>query len=285
LATLREIKSRINSTRKTGQITKAMQMVSASKLTQAETSAKSFYPYMEKMREVVTSIASGMTGAEHPMLVQRPVKRTAYIIITSDRGLAGAYNSNVIRALYQDIQKRHQSKNEYGIIAIGRVARDFFQKRRLPILSSVIGLHDYPTFMEIRGITQQAVGLFTDGAYDELYIYYTHYISTLNHQVAGRKILPLTDLRPEGKRMMYEFEPNVEEILDVLLPRYAESLIFGAILESKASEHASRMTVMKNATDNAMELIETLTLSYNRARQASITQEITEIISGASALE
>ncbi|WP_033827519.1 F0F1 ATP synthase subunit gamma [Bacillus andreraoultii] len=285
MASLREIKGRINSTKKTSQITKAMQMVSTSKLSRAEMSAKSFVPYMEKIQDVVASIAHGTTDASHPMLVHRPVKKSAYIVITGDRGLVGAYNSNVIRKVNTFIKERHKSKNEYGIISIGRVGRDFFKKQGDNILLEITGLHDHPTFNEVQNITRNTVDMFSDGTYDELYIVYTHYVSVIQHDVILKKVLPLSDIAPSTKPMSYEFEPDVEEILGVLLPQYAESLIFGALLESKASEHASSMTAMKNATDNAMELINTLTISYNRARQAQITQEITEIVGGAAALE
>jgi len=282
---MREIRSRINATKKTSQITKAMQMVSASKLSKAEQNAKKFVPYMEKIQEVVASIAHGTSEETHPMLISRPVKKTGYIVITADRGLAGAYNSNVLREVQRTINRRHKSKDEYGIIAIGSVGRDYFAKRGMNILLDIVGLHDHPTFIDIKNITQQAVGMFADGTYDELYIYYTHYVTAMQHIVTEKKVLPIIDIEKSDKMLTYEFEPNVEEILEVLLPQYAESIIFGALLDSKASEHASRMTAMKSATDNAEELIETLTLSYNRARQASITQEITEIVAGASALQ
>lgn len=285
MASMREIRSRINATKKTSQITKAMQMVSASKLSKAEQNAKKFVPYMEKIQEVVASIAHGTSGVTHPMLISRPVKKTGYIVITADRGLAGAYNSNVLREVQRTINRRHKSKDEYGIIAIGSVGRDYFAKRGMNILLDIVGLHDHPTFIDIKNITQQAVGMFADGTYDELYIYYTHYVTAMQHIVTEKKVLPIIDIEKSDKMLTYEFEPNVEEILEVLLPQYAESIIFGALLDSKASEHASRMTAMKSATDNAEELIETLTLSYNRARQASITQEITEIVAGASALK
>lgn len=260
-------------------------MVSASKLSKAEQNAKKFVPYMEKIQEVVASIAHGTSGVTHPMLISRPVKKTGYIVITADRGLAGAYNSNVLREVQRTINRRHKSKDEYGIIAIGSVGRDYFAKRGMNILLDIVGLHDHPTFIDIKNITQQAVGMFADGTYDELYIYYTHYVTAMQHIVTEKKVLPIVDIEKSDKMLTYEFEPNVEEILEVLLPQYAESIIFGALLDSKASEHASRMTAMKSATDNAEELIETLTLSYNRARQASITQEITEIVAGASALQ
>ncbi len=285
MASLREIKGRINSTKKTSQITKAMQMVSASKLNRAEMNAKSFVPYMEKIQEVVASIAIGSNDASHPMLVSRPVKKTAYIVITADRGLAGAYNSNVIRKVYQSIQERHRSTDEYGIIAIGRVGRDFFIKKGANVVLDIVGLPDQPSFMDIKEIATKAVGMFADGTFDEIYMYYSHYVTAIQHEVTEKKLLPLTDISTTSKLISYEFEPSAEEILEVLLPQYAESLIYGAILDGKASEHASRMTAMKNATDNAIELINTLTLSYNRARQASITQEITEIVGGAAALE
>jgi len=285
LASLRDIKTRINSTKKTSQITKAMEMVSASKLNRAEHNAKSFVPYMEKIQEVVASVALGSSGANHPMLVKRPVKKTGYLVITSDRGLAGAYNSNILRAVYQTIQQRHKSPDEYAVIAIGRIGLSFFTKRNIPVVLSITGLPDQPSFADIQRIASQAVGMFADGTFDELYMYYNHFVSAIQQDVTEKKLLPLTDLATEKKLTSYEFEPSQEEILEVLLPQYAESLIYGALLDAKASEHAARMTAMKNATDNAKELIRTLTLSYNRARQAAITQEITEIVAGANALQ
>lgn len=285
MASLRDIKTRITSTKKTSQITKAMQMVSASKFSRAEANAKSFVPYMEKIQEVVANIAVGSSDASHPMLLHRPIKKTAYIVITSDRGLAGAYNSNVIRGAYQAMQKRHKSTDEFTVIAIGRVGRDFFVKRGISVSLEIAGLSDQPTFAEIKDIANATVNMFTDGTYDELYMWYNHFVSAIQHDVTEKKLLPLTDLAANKKQTSYEFEPSQEDILEVLLPQYAESLIYGALLDGKASEHSARMTAMKNATDNAKELIDSLTLSYNRARQAAITQEITEIVGGAAALE
>ncbi|RFU62321.1 F0F1 ATP synthase subunit gamma [Peribacillus glennii] len=285
MASLRDIKSRITSTKKTSQITKAMQMVSASKWSRAEGNAKAFVPYMEKIQEVVASIASGSKNSSHPMLVSRPVKKTGYLVITSDRGLAGAYNSSVLRHTLQTINSRHKSQDEYAIIAIGRVGRDFFVNRNMNVALEIVGLSDQPSFSDISDLAKSAVGLFSQGTYDELYMYYNHYVSAIQQDVTETKLLPLTDIQPSGKLTSYEFEPSAEEILEVLLPQYAESLIYGALLDGKASEHAARMTAMKNATDNAAELIDSLSLVYNRARQAAITQEITEIVGGAAALE
>lgn len=285
MASLRDIKSRITSTKKTSQITKAMEMVSASKWNRGVMNAKSFVPYMEKIQEVTAAIALGSKNSNHPMLQSRPVKKTGYLVITSDRGLAGAYNSNVLRQVYQTIKNRHKSNDEFAVIAIGRVGRDFFAKRGMNVVLDIVGISDQPSFADIKNIASSTVGMFSDGTFDELYMFYSHYVSAIQQDVTEKKLLPLTDIAPSGKLTSYEFEPSAEEILDVLLPQYAESLIYGALLDSKASEHAARMTAMRNATDNAKELINALSLSYNRARQAAITQEITEIVGGASALE
>ncbi|WP_079528269.1 ATP synthase F1 subunit gamma [Halobacillus hunanensis] len=288
MASLRDIKGRINSTKKTKQITKAMEMVSASKLNRAEQNARSFVPYSEKIQEVVTGIAAGGGTVKHPMLESREVKRTGYVVITSDRGLAGAYNSSVLRRVYQEIKQNHSSTDEYTLITLGRVGRDFFRNRNMPIDKEVTGISDQPDFADISTITSETVQLYTDGKIDQLYMYYNHYVSAITQEVTEKKVLPLTNLGEQGKAAAsssYEYEPSQEEILEVLLPQYAESLIYGALLDGKASEHAARMTAMKSATDNADDLIGDLSLSYNRARQAAITQEITEIVGGAAALE
>jgi F-type H+-transporting ATPase subunit gamma len=285
LASLRDIKSRITSTKKTSQITKAMEMVSASKWNRAVMNAKAFVPYMEKIQEVTASIAISTKDAMHPMLVSRPVKKTGYLIMTSDSGLAGGFNSNIIREVYQTIKNRHQSNDEFAIIAIGRVARDFFVKRDMPVALDIIGVSAQPSFNEIKDIASKTVGMYSDGTFDEIIVYYSHYVSAIQQDVTRKKLLPLSDITTSSNISAYEFEPSADEILEVLLPQYAESLIYGALLDSKASEHAARMTAMRNATDNAKELISSYTLMFNRARQASITQEITEIVGGAAALE
>ncbi|WP_181346777.1 ATP synthase F1 subunit gamma [Thalassobacillus sp. CUG 92003] len=288
MASLRDIKGRINSTKKTKQITKAMQMVSASKLNKAEQNTKNFVPYSEKIQDVVTSIASSSGRAQHPMLESREVKRSGYLVITSDRGLAGAYNSSVLRTVYQRIRQQHTSADEYKLIVMGRIGRDFFEKRNMPVDKEIVGVADQPNFADIKDLAAESVQLFTDEEIDELYLFYNRYVSAISQEVTEKKALPLTNLNDgetKAATSSYEYEPNQEEILATLLPQYAESLIFGALLDGKASEHAARMTAMKSATDNADELIDDLTLSYNRARQAAITQEITEIVGGAAALE
>ncbi|RXJ02695.1 F0F1 ATP synthase subunit gamma [Anaerobacillus alkaliphilus] len=285
MASLRDIKNRINSTKKTKQITKAMQMVSAAKLNKAQMKAQNFQPYTDKIRDVVVSIAGGNSESTHPMLESRPVKKTGYIVITSDRGLAGAYNSSILRAVMNTIKERHKSTDEYGIIVMGRIGRDFFKKRQMPIIQEIVGLSDSPTFADIKNIAATTVQMFTDEIFDELYVYYNHFVSPIKQDVTETKLLPLTELTSDAATPEYIYEPNEEVILEQLLPHYAESLIFGALLDAKASEFGSRMTAMSSATDNAGALIDDLTLTYNRARQAAITQEITEIVGGAAALE
>lgn len=292
MASLRDIKARITSTGKTKQITKAMEMVAAAKLNRAQTKATSFFPYTEKIREVVSSIASGSEGISHPMLQERPeVKKTAYIVITAERGLCGAYNSGLLRFTTKVIEERHKSKDEYGIIVIGRIGRDYFKKRNMPIYQEIIGLQDSPEYGDIKNIASSTVQMFTDGTFDEIYIHHNHFVSVISQRVTESKLLPLNefggdDEKKETKQALeYIYEPNPEAILEHLLPHYAESLIYGSLLDAKASEFGARMTAMQSATNNATERIDELTLAFNRARQAAITQEITEIIGGASALE
>lgn len=288
MASLRDIQTRIGSTKKTKQITNAMQMVSASKLSKAELSSKSYIPYSEKMQEMVHHIALSNETFEHPMLIPREVKKTAYFVITSDRGLAGPFNSSVLRKVYRTIQEKHQSVDEYTLIVVGRMGRDFFKQRNMPITNEIIGLADQPVFSDIKDLTLESVQLFIDEEVDELNIVYNHYISAISQEVVTKKLLPLTDFEnaeqtTASKNSAFEFEPSKAEILESLLPQYAESLIYGALLDSKASEHAARMSAMRSATDNANDLIDDLSLQYNRARQAAITQEITEIVGGAAA--
>jgi F-type H+-transporting ATPase subunit gamma len=279
----REIKRRIKSVKNMRQITKAMKMVAAAKLRRATERAQASRPYAEKMKEVVASIASGTSGAKHPMLIQRSVKKTGYIVITSDRGLAGGHNSNVLRTVVSQISERHKSKDEYGIFVLGRKGRDFFAKRGYPILDEVTGLPDSPIFADVKGIASKAIALYAEGAIDELYLVYNKFQSALTQIPTEVRLLPLGQVEQASEKLSYEYEPSAEEVLNVLLPKYAETLIFSALLDSKASEQGARMTAMGSASDNASAMIDSLTLSFNRARQAAITQEISEIVAGANA--
>jgi len=281
MASLREIQTRINSTKSTKQITKAMNMVSASKLNRAQAHSAKFQPYMLKMQEVLGTIANGTTGASHPMLEKRPVKKTGYIVITSDRGLAGAYNANVLREVYREIKEKHTT-DSYVLFVVGKVGVQFFRSRGIMVTDAITGLNDSPSYVDVAEIVKRTVSAFTIGEIDELKLCYNHFLSVISQEVKVETLLPLGEIEASSSTT-YEYEPSEEQILAELLPRYAESLIFGALLDAKVAEHASRMTAMQSATDNADDLIGRLTLVYNRARQAAITQEITEIVSGAAA--
>ncbi|MBA4602961.1 ATP synthase F1 subunit gamma [Thermoactinomyces mirandus] len=285
---MRDIKRRIRSTENMRQITKAMKMVAAANLRRAQTKAEKGRPYAEKMRDVIVNIARGTKGAKHPMLESRPVRKTGYLVITSDRGLAGGYNSNLLRTLVQTLSERHQSKDEYVMFAIGSKGRDFLKKRDYPVIDEITGLPDAPTYEEVQEIVKKAVGYYAEEKYDQLYIVYNQFVNPIVQRPVNKQLLPLSsgNLQEESKspKTTYEYEPSQEEVLSVLLPRYAEALVYSALLDAKASEFAARMTAMSNATDNATEMIDTFTLHLNRARQAAITQEIAEIVGGASAL-
>src|SRR5690625_319267 len=291
MSSIKEIKGSIGSTKKRSQITRAMQMVANSKLKRAEENSKKFQPYMDKIQEAVQAIASGDTTSSHPMLEERPVKRTGYIVITADSGLAGPYNANVLKAVTNEIKERHNNNpDSYDLFVIGSLGLEFLENRKYPVANSRTGLADQPDFSSVKEIAQQAVSSFSSEEFDELYIVYNRFISILQQEVDMRKVLPLTDSDLSNQSQAsslstYEFEPDKETILETILPQYAESLIYGALLDAKASEHSMRMTAMQAATDNAKELVDDLTLQYNRARQAAITQEITEIVGGAAALE
>ena len=288
MASLNEIDGRIKSTKKMKQITKAMNMVSSSKLRRAEKNTKQFEPYMEKMQDAITAIAGASKNSSHPMLRPRQVQRSGYLVITSDKGLAGAYSSNVLKRLINDIKEKHTSSDEYSIIVLGQSGVDFLKNRGYEIENSLVDVPDQPSFKSIQAIAKHAIDLFSEEHIDELKIYYSHYVSVLENKPTTKQVLPLSredSSQGQGQMSSYEFEPDKESILSVILPQYVESLIYGTILDAKASEHAARMTAMKNASDNATELIDDLSLQYNRARQAEITQQITEIVGGSAALE
>lgn len=298
-ASLNEIKTRIASTKKTSQITRAMQMVSASKLTKSEASSQKFQVYATKVREIVThltatqlnDIASGNPRGDinyNSMLLSRPVKKTGYIVITADGGLVGGYNSSILKQTMSILEEDHQSPDDYVMIAIGGTGADFFKARGINLAYELRNLSDQPSFDEVRKIVNMATTMYQNEVFDELYVCYNHHINSLTSQFRVEKMLPISDLDPEEATTFeqeYIFEPSKEEILSQLLPQYAESLIYGAIVDAKTAEHAAGMTAMKTATDNAANIIDELTVSYNRARQGAITQEITEIVAGASALE
>ncbi|ABP90139.1 F0F1 ATP synthase subunit gamma [Streptococcus suis] len=288
---LNEIKSKIASTKKTSQITGAMQMVSASKLAKSEQLAQSFQIYASKVRQITTDLLRGelmASDTSNPMLIRRPVQKSGYIVITSDSGLKGSYNSSILKAVMGMIEQDHDSKDEYEIIAIGSMGADFFRARGINPVFELRGLADNPSFEEVQKIISKSVEMYKNELFDELYVCYNHHVNSLTSQVRVQQMLPVEDLdhnEADGYTATFELEPNREVILEQLLTQYAESTIYGAILDAKTAENAAGMTAMQTATDNAKNVINDLTIQYNRARQAAITQEITEIVAGASALE
>ncbi|VGR75041.1 F0F1 ATP synthase subunit gamma [Streptococcus pyogenes] len=287
---LSEIKAKIISTEKTSKITSAMRMVSSAKLVRSEQAARDFQIYASKIRQITTDLLkSELTiGSDNPMLVSRPVKKTGYIVITSDKGLVGGYNSKILKSVMDMITEYH-ADGDYEIISIGSVGSDFFKARGMNVAFELRGLADQPSFEQVRQIISQSVDMFVNEIFDELYVCYNHHVNSLTSQVRVQQMLPISDLvadeAAEEGVTGFELEPNRHDILDQLLPQFTESLIYGAIIDAKTAEHAAGMTSMQTATDNAKNVINDLTIQYNRARQAAITQEITEIVAGANALE
>ena len=288
---LNDIKTKIASTKNTSQITNAMQMVSAAKLGRSEEAARNFQVYAQKVRKLLTDIlhGNGSGGSTNPMLISRPVKKTGYIVITSDRGLVGGYNSSILKAVMELKEEYHPDGTGFEMICIGGMGADFFKARGIQPLYELRGLADQPSFDEVRKIISKTVEMYQNELFDELYVCYNHHVNTLTSQMRVEQMLPIVDLDPneadEEYSLSFELETSREEILEQLLPQFAESMIYGAIIDAKTAENAAGMTAMQTATDNAKKVINDLTIQYNRARQAAITQEITEIVAGASALE
>lgn len=288
---LNDIKTKIASTKNTSQITNAMQMVSAAKLGRSEEAARNFQVYAQKVRKLLTDIlhGNGAGASTNPMLISRSVKKTGYIVITSDRGLVGGYNSSILKAVMELKEEYHPDGKGFEMICIGGMGADFFKARGIQPLYELRGLADQPSFDQVRKIISKTVEMYQNEPFDELYVCYNHHVNTLTSQMRVEQMLPIVDLDPneadEEYSLTFELETSREEILEQLLPQFAESMIYGAIIDAKTAENAAGMTAMQTATDNAKKVINDLTIQYNRARQAAITQEITEIVAGASALE
>ena len=286
---LNDIKNKIASTKNTSQITNAMQMVSAAKLGKSEQAAKDFQIYASKVRKLLTDLLHGHeteNSKYRPFLKSRPVKKSAYIVITSDRGLVGGYNASILKSVMELKEEYHPTGEDFEVICIGSIGADFFRARGI---QPVYELADQPSFDEVRKIINKTVQMYQNELFDELYVCYNHHVNSLTSQLRVEQMLPIIDLDPneadEDYILNLELESDRDAILDQLLPQFAESMIYGAIVDAKTAENAAGMMAMQTATDNAKKVIDELTIQYNRARQATITQEITEIVAGASALE
>ena len=314
---LLELKKKIDSIQKTGQITEAMRMVSGVKLNRTEKLDQEYTIYNDKVRATVSHLMSsqivkqlgketkeynefgGSASIDYSnffdlgtlaSLVQprKKIKSTGYLVISGDRGLVGSYNSQVIKNMMSIFKDADAQDKDVKILAVGSVAAQFFKKQNLNVVYEYSGVSDVPTYNEVRDIIQTAVKMYLNGVYDELFVCYTHHVNTLTSAFRVESMLPISDIDINHKDTMpkdYIIEPDVDSVLKTVLPQFAKSMIFGAILDAKTAEHASSMTAMQSASKNADDVVSGLKTKLNRARQAQITTEITEIIGGANALE
>ncbi len=282
-ANTRQIRRRIKSVKSTAQITKAMEMVAASKMRRAQSMVLASRPYSEKMSELLSNLAAAVGGAEapHPLLERRESRNIGLLVITADRGLCGGLNSNTIRAAATFILEQHKPMK---IIAVGKKGRDWLIRRGQNVVAEFTQIPDKPALIDTTPISHILIDEYTNGGIDEAYIVYSQFVSTLVQRPVVKRILPVEPAEVSGPNTEYIYEPNVPGVLNHLLPRFVEVQVYQTILEGIASFQSAQMVAMRNATENANELIGDLTLSYNRARQASITTEISEIAAGAEAL-
>ncbi len=284
----REIRRRISSVRNLAQITRAMEMVSASKMRRAQRNVLATRPYADRLRDVMSSLMARASGSRKGTLLEvRPeVKTVGLIIITPDRGLAGSLVANVLRRTARFVLDERERGRKVKVLAIGKKGRDFLARSGQDLVAEVTKLGDYPKLVDVLGVTTNVIEGFLKGEFDEVYVVYSQFVNTLVQRPAVRRILPVEaeQADPTAKGSDYNYEPDQDVVLNELLPRFAEMQIYQSVLESIASEHSARMVAMRNATDNAKELRRELTLTYNKTRQANITKEVSEIASGAAAL-
>lgn len=283
MASARDIRRRIKSIKSTQQITKAMKMVAAAKLRKSQERVIASRPFAGKIKEVLARLAVSNSGVSHPLLEVRPVKSILYVIITADRGLCGGYNANILRKAHNELS----ALENVSLTTIGRKGRDYFRRRGFDIKTEFVGIGEEIPFSLAREISQILINYYEKQVFDEVYLVFTEFVSAMTQRPTTMKLLP-AEPPAEGEgsaRVDYIYEPSPEELLNELLPTYVETTIYRALLESKASELGAKMTAMSSATEAAADLIDRLTLSLNRARQAAITKEISEIVGGANALD
>jgi F-type H+-transporting ATPase subunit gamma len=289
----RILRGRIKSVQATKKITRAMELIAASRIAKAQARVAAAVPYSDQITEVVKDLSAAGGEVQSPLLLPRPeIKRKAYVVLVADRGLCGGYNSTVIRAAEGQVKQEVLAGRDYSLILVGRKSETYFRFRGYRIERSYGGFSDNPTYEQARQIAQHVMGLYLEGAIDAVELVYTRFVSAGYQEVVLRPLVPLEHEVVEGGDPTkapavaagYEFEPSPPGILEHLLPRYVEARVYAALLNAAASEHAARQRAMKAATDNAEELIKNLTRVMNRARQDSITTEIMEIVGGAEAL-
>lgn len=289
MAQMGDIKRRIKSVNSTMQITNAMYLVSSAKVRKAREKVDQTRPYTEAIIESIKRILSSTKGISHPFLEKREVKKTAYIILSSDRGLAGGFNANLMKAAEEDLRDRN--KDDIIILSYGAKARDYFERRGYNIEFCVTGITEDPDYVDARRAGDMLIKKYKEGEIDEVKLVYTKFYSVISQEPKIIQLLPAEMKVEEGAidendkkdLTLTEYDPSPEVVLDYLIPKYINGAIYGALVESSASQQGARMTAMESATNNARDMIDSLGLLYNRARQASITQEITEIVAGADA--
>ena len=289
MASTREIRRRIRSVKNISQVTKAMESVSAAKMRKAQRQVLATRPYAKQAREVLSYLAR-LSSSEHdlnPLIQVRPVRRTGLLLVTADRGLAGGFTSNVLRTLASFMRKKRSEGVEVTVVTVGRKGRDWLLRYDPVVRAEFTGLPDSPTSIHVGPIVRTLIDDFLSGYVDEVYIIYTNFINTLRQEPLVEKLLPVTPPTEVSTAMApeYIFEPSAEAVLNRVLYGFTEVQVLQAIYESLASEHSARMVAMRNATDAANELIEDLTLTYNKARQSGITAELMDIVGGSAALE
>jgi F-type H+-transporting ATPase subunit gamma len=287
MANLKEIRGRISSISSTMQITRAMKMVSAAKLKKAQDAIVMLRPYSEKLQEIIQNVNSSSDPDQVSIYAQkREVKRVLFIAVTSNRGLAGAFNSNIVKEL--NIQFQNNAQYEVEVLSIGKKAYDAVRKTRT-VYSNESAVFDNLNFDTVANVTEAVMSSFKEGKFDEVYVIYNKFVNAATQEATTEQLLPITMAEVDATQPQVEtdyiFEPNRAEILDNLIPKSIKTQVFKAVLDSVASEHGARMTAMHKATDNAQELKNDLVIFYNKARQAAITNEILEIVSGAEALK
>lgn len=284
----REVRLKINSIKNTQKITKAMEMVAASKMRKTQDRMAKAKPYAKRILNVIGHVARGHSEYRHPYMIKRETKRVGFIIVTSDRGLCGGLNSNLLKATIQAIKKQSDAGIEVDLCLIGSKAMAFFKRVGGHVAAHQRDIGDNPSVTDLIGIVKVMLDSYLDGSIDELFLCSNEFASTMRQEPKIQQILPL--VASENSQIQhhwdYIYEPdNAPELLDMLLTRYIESQVYRGVIENIACEQAARMIAMKNATDNASDLIASLQLVYNKARQASITRELTEIVAGASVVE
>ena len=285
MASQRDIRRRIGAVKNIKQITRAMQFVAASKLKRAQDATLAARPYSEKIDEVIADLATVLSGDDHPLFATRDGGKRLIVFITTDRGLAGPLNTNAIRFALREVLDHGGGPGDLTLVTVGRKGRDAMRRAHVPVEAHFSGFGDRPTFSDVTALARLVTDDFLAGTYSRVDIVYTRFVSTLTQRPTLDRLLPMephedTEGVPGNQ---FLFEPDPATVLRQLLPRYVATRIYQAVLENTASEWSSKMIAMKNATDNAEDLIEDLTLSYNKVRQANITREMTEIASGANA--